>query len=501
MEPIYQFSSGNDEYSPAARLFMEIEKWLRSQEAGQKEHGEIESFLSKEGTEVLRLLLQGYLDDRSVNEVKEDDVVGADGVRRTHRRRNCRQRLETLFGTVEVRRLGYSAPKASVVYPLDRELNLPPDKYSHGLRCRVAEEASKNSFDNAVGTILETTGGKVPKLQAEQLVVKATQDFEEFYRQGKDDDPEKTDAPLVMTMDGKGIVMRKDALREETRKRSEKQDAGQKARLGKGEKRNRKRMATVASVYTIERQPRTAQEIMGDDHIEPTKAKPKAQNKRVWASVAREPEQVTAEVFQEALRRDPEKKREWVVLVDGDERQIARIADQGERNQVDLTFIIDFIHVLEYLWKAAFCFFGPNSLLAEPWVKERALGILQGRSVSVAAAMRRSATMRQLNNREAVDKCANYLHKYKNALRYHEYLAAGLPIATGVIEGACRHLIKDRMDITGARWGLERAEAVLKLRSLRSSGDLQEYWTFHLAEELKRNHASHLEDLPLRQAA
>nr|MBA2594728.1 ISKra4 family transposase [Gammaproteobacteria bacterium] len=86
-------------------------------------------------------------------------------------------------------------------------------------------------------------------------------------------------------------------------------------------------------------------------------------------------------------------------------------------------------------------------------------------------------------------------------LRYHEYLAAGLPIATGVIEGACRHLIKDRMDITGARWGLESAEAILKLRSLRSSGDFEAYWAFHTTQELKRNHTSRYECLPLQKAA
>ena len=91
-------------------------------------------------------------------------------------------------------------------------------------------------------------------------------------------------------------------------------------------------------------------------------------------------------------------------------------------------------------------------------------------------------------DRAGIDDCADYLLKYRRYLRYDQYLAAGMPIATGVIEGACRHLIKDRMDITGACWGLEGAEAVLKLRSLRSSGDLDVYWTFHERAELRRNH-------------
>jgi len=106
--------------------------------------------------------------------------------------------------------------------------------------------------------------------------------------------------------------------------------------------------------------------------------------------------------------------------------------------------------------------------------------------------MRRKATREQLSQkqRKPIDKCAAYLSKYAPILHYEEYLSEGLPIATGVIEGACRHLIKDRMDLTGARWRLKSAEAVLRLRSLRSSGDFEEYWAFHKAREKVRNYGS-----------
>ncbi len=105
------------------------------------------------------------------------------------------------------------------------------------------------------------------------------------------------------------------------------------------------------------------------------------------------------------------------------------------------------------------------------WVQERLLKILQGKSGIVAGAMKRSATLRKLSpkEREPVDKCARYLFNKKPFLQYDCYLAKGLPIATGVIEGTCRHLVKDRMDLTGARWSLAGAEAVLRLRALRSS--------------------------------
>jgi hypothetical protein len=117
---------------------------------------------------------------------------------------------------------------------------------------------------------------------------------------------------------------------------------------------------------------------------------------------------------------------------------------------------------------------------------------LRGEVKTVAAGIRRSATFRKIKGeaREPIDKCADYLHNNASNLAYNQYLKKGFPIATGVIEGACRHLVKDRMDITGARWSLKGAEAVLKLRSLHASGDLDEYWAFHQAQEQERNHES-----------
>jgi hypothetical protein len=243
--------------------------------------------------------------------------------------------------------------------------------------------------------------------------------------------------------------------------------------------------------------------IMGIEQPKEPSSKPRARNKRVWASVQRASEDVTEELFQEALRRDPERRQSWVILVDGHKGQLEHIHTCIERYQVELTLILDFIHVLEYLWKAAWCFHAPGSEEAERWVGDRVLQILKGKASDVAAGMRRAATLRQLSahERKLVDTCADYLLKYRDMLHYDHYLAQGLPIATGVIEGACRHRVKDRMDITGARWRLNSAEAVLKLRSLHSGGDNEAYWDFHKAQELKRNHSPRLEIRSLQEAA
>lgn len=502
MQPAYTLIRGLEEFTAAREQFAALVNQLQSNQVLRMEHGEVEELITHEGTELLRRLLQGHLDLRTVKETKREEVKGSDGVLRRHVREACQRGLMTLFGEVTVRRLGYGARGEGSVFPLDGELNLPRDSYSHGIRRRLAEEVARSSFDEAVLGLERTTGGKVPKRQAEALAAQVSQDFEAFYASRGSDEPEPTLDPLVMSLDGKGIVMRREDLREATRKAAEREQHKLKTRLSQGEKRNRKRMATVATVYSIEGQVRNAEAIMGLKEADDTH-KPRARNKRVWASVQRAPQAVTEEVFAEALQRDPERRRLWVMLVDGHEGQLEHIHAGIEHHRVKVTLILDFIHVLEYLWKAAWGFFTPGSEEAEQWVGDRALQILKGKASDVAASMRRAATLRQLSapERKPVDTCADYLLKYRDMLHYDDYLAQGLPIATGVIEGACRHLVKDRMDITGARWRLNSAEAVLKLRSLHSSGDGDAYWDFHKAQELRRNHSSRIENRPLQKAA
>lgn len=487
--------TGVEEFAAASEQLNEIIEALQSKRMFTLEHGDVEAFIGLEGNELLRRLFQGYLDLRANQEALQKSVTGADGIERRRRRQHTERGLMTLFGEVSVGRVGYSAAGSYSLFPLDAQLNLAVE-YSHGLQLRSVEEFVASSFDRSVERITTTTGGKVPKLQMQKLAAQVAQDFESFYESRQDSEPEQTNDFLVLSTDGKGIVMKQDSLRECTQRAAKKEKHKLKTRLSRGEKRNRKRMATVASVYSVAKDIRTPEAVMQVSQDQVREPKPRPQNKRVWASVARAQEQVIEEMFQEANRRDPHKKRHWVMLVDGQPQQLRNIWSAIFRNEVEGTVVVlDFIHVLEYLWKAAYCFAPEGSEEAEKFVQVRALSILRGRASHVAAGMRRAATLRGLTakEREPVDTCVNYFHKHKDMMRYDRYLENGFPIATGVIEGACRHLIKDRMDITGARWGLETAEAVLKLRSLNSSGDLEEYWKFHKSQELRRNHISRFE--------
>lgn len=453
---------------------------------------DVSRLMATEGQKLLRELMQAYFDMAAAQEQRVR-VVGSDGIERSQARPVSRT-IETPVGEIEVKRLLYQAPGVGGIAPLDAALGLPEEKYTHGLRRIVAEESAKSSFDEVVELVAKHTGASVPKRQVEELTVRAAQDFDEFYRT-RQCPPEDTHHLLIMSFDAKGVAMVHRDLREGTKKAAEKTPRRLETRLAKGEKPNRKRMAEVATVYTLEQWPRTIADVLHGvrDKKDKAEQRPRPTNKRVWASLSHAPQRVINDAFAEARRRDPEGRRRWVVLVDGNADQLRRIHHAARKLGVEITIVLDIVHVLEYLWRAAHAFHAEGTPEAERWVENQLVKLLVGRSGGdVAKSMRLMIKTHGLDAVAAkpVEKAAGYLVKHTRLLRYDRALADGLPIATGVIEGACRYLVKDRMGRTGARWSAARAEAVLRLRALRTSGDLDEYWQFHLAKEHERTHRS-----------
>jgi hypothetical protein len=178
------------------------------------------------------------------------------------------------------------------------------------------------------------------------------------------------------------------------------------------------------------------------------------------------------------------------MLVDGAAHQLELIQAEAARRDTPISVVIDIVHVLEYLWSAAWCFHDASDPAAEDWVAVHALSILAGDCGRIAEAITAQADKAGLkgDQRRGADACVRYLTGKAEFLRYDQALAQGWPIATGVIEGACRHLIADRLDISGARWGLAGAEAVLKLRAVHSNNDFDAYWRYHVTREHERLH-------------
>lgn len=494
---VYPLSSATP-FKSTRECFDELVEKVSSPAVLQLQHDEVERLVEEDGRELLRRLYQAHLDLRRMEESGRAAPTGADGEERAQRRDRGR-RLSVIFGSVEVWRQSFGARGVSGgLRPLDAELNLPDELYSLGVRRQVVDLVVTQSFDASVDKLRARTGTRIAKRQVEELTVQAAVDFDAFYEHRHEamlDAPVSSADLLVLSTDGKGIVMRRDGLRAETRRKAERESGKLATRLSPGEKRNRKRMAEVAAVYDLQVQPRSIKDVLprtstSTEEARPRAKRPRARNKRVWASVEKPLKTVVKQCFEEALARDAWLERQWVYLVDGNQDQLRQGRALGESYGAKLTVIVDFIHVLEYLWKAAWCFFEKGDKGVEAWVLKQSTAVLQGKASSVAGAIKRAATMRKLTKKRRVnvDKCARFLLNQKDYLHYDDYLSRGFPIATGVIEGACRHLINDRLGITGARWGLEGAEAMLRLRALKSSGDLDEYWTFHRRQELHRNH-------------
>jgi hypothetical protein len=229
----------------------------------------------------------------------------------------------------------------------------------HGVERFVAEHAAIQSFDDVQREVVSHTGAQVAKRQVEEMSVRAAADFELFYAERRESGEleEHTRDPMVMTFDGKGIVMVPRDLRPATKKAAGKAVRKLATRLTSGEKRNRKRMAEVAAIYTVPSYPRTAEEVVADLNRcadrEARQARPKVRNKRVWASVAEPAKAIIEETFREALARDPKHKRQWVALLDGNEDQLA-LVKAAAKKYGPVFIVVDLMHVLEYLWRGGY---------------------------------------------------------------------------------------------------------------------------------------------------
>jgi hypothetical protein len=494
-DPDRDADPGTAGFARSRALFEAEVRWLGDREAAGLEHGELEARLQVSVRELHRQLLQDHLDLRALREEPLDAVVGGDGARRGQCERGHQRPLGSVFGPVSVTRNAYRARGWGRLFPADAALNLPDGLHSHGLRRLAAIESARGSFDDARDAICRATGQVIGKRQLERLAHDAAVDFQAFYAQRPQPqtvDPDPDARVQVISCDGKGIVMRPGALRAPTQRQAERSEHKLATRLSRGEKRNRKRIAEVGAVYEITPVPRTARDILpasstGND---PVTQGPVAKQKWLTASVSSDAAAVIAGVFDEAHRRDPNHTRKWIALVDGNNHQIDRITREAAARGLDVPILIDFVHVIEYLWKAAWCFHPEGDPAAEGWVHHHAQKILAGHATRVAGAIRRQATNARLDasKRAAADTTAKYLTSKSRYLDYPTALTAGWPIATGVIEGQCRHLVKDRMDITGARWGLPGAEAILKLRAIHANHDFEKYWAYHLTQEHRRVH-------------
>ena len=476
----------------------------------------MERLVAGRGRELLRGLVQLALDGQAEREVRVPQVTGTDGVTRRRAERDHGRTVVTRLGAVVVRRIGYRSGirGAGSLFPRDGVLNLPPCGFSWDLQRLAVMFCRSGSYEQGHEFMLAATGISIGKRQLEQITVAAAGDAERFYRdRGRDQaavpvagepdrdleqvpGPERGLPPLALSADGKGVAMLPEARRRRTRAPDQRVRTFAR-RAGTGEKKGHKRMAETGAVFDVavpDGPARTPEQVMRPEGGSAGKKPPRAQNRWYACDITAGRDVTIGKIFAEADRRDPDHLRTWIALVDGDIYQLGLIQAAAAARGITLAVVIDFIHVLEYLWKAAWCFHPPRDPAMEDWVTAQGLDILHGRTGEVIARIARLAagTPPKPGSEHAknIAKTLSYLRNKQPYMDYPRALAEGWPIATGVIEGACRHLVQDRMGITGARWSLPGAQAMLWLRAINASGDTSAYWDWHITQERQRNHLS-----------
>jgi hypothetical protein len=397
------------------------------------------------------------------------------------------RRYVSIFGPFTLERTVYGSREGQVLefVPLDERLQLPASVFSYVLQDWDQALAMEQPFSQVSQTIerilrLKQSVDSLEGVNRQQA--QAVADFRDLL--GSPPAAEEGQI-VVVTADCKGIVMRGQGTPTVC---GGERPAGQRA--------NQKRMAAVAAVYTVDPYVRTADDVVAalfrDPDYEPA-PRPQPCHKRVWASLPQEGPKRRSSiamvfdwVWWEFAQRNPELTRPTVCLCDGQEALWQACADSVlDEYRID---ILDLLHVTPRLWAAAKLLYGDKSKEVVPFVRQRVTQVLEGKVETVIRTLRRVAQERGLASakKKALGRICSYLNKNRQRMRYDEYLRAGYPIASGVIEGACRHLIKDRMERAGMHWTRAGAQAMLDLRSVWIGGHWQAFQEERIERETER---------------
>lgn len=408
--------------------------------------------LLKLGAKLLRLFFESQAARQSKDPLPQPDGPPL----RYHSQR--RRSYFSVFGKIHFERAYFWIAGAAGATPLDNELDLPQDCYSPLLGDWACFAVTEQSY-GASGALLEhILGVRLPKLALERIVEREAAPVAAFYAQKPPPKLEEEGPILVVQADGKGVPMLAPALAQ--------------ARRGKGDKRTKKKEAIVTALYSIDRYRRTPEQVaaalMRQGEQDQAPARPAPQGKYLWATLSGK-DAALAQLAEQVQRRDGASIVDRVALTDG----AVALQQRVEAQFPEFTLVLDIIHAVEYLWKAANALLGERHAKREHWVGQHLEALLSGRLTQVIADLEDLLASRRLSSsrRQVVETTIGYYRRNAPYMRYEVYLRRGWPIASGVVEGACGHLVKDRMEQSGMRWSQTGAQSVLDLRSVRLNGD------------------------------
>lgn len=466
------------------RGFQELVEYVTGEESQSRTAYQVELTLFKRllalGAELLRLF---FIQRAAVR--PRQPVLAPDGTPlKYHDQRPTT--YFSVFGKVQFQRPYFHAPGQAGLCPLDAELSLPPRCYSDLLRDWAGYCISDESYGESIKVLQRILGLSLSKRALETGVQEDAAEVEAFYAQKAAPPPESEGSLLVVQADGKGVPMRRAEA------------TAPPARRGKGEKRTQKKEAVVTTVYTIAPYPRTPQEVVaallhepgGEAAAPPTPPAPSPRpapvGKEVRATLAGKAVAFDR-LARRAARREGAHLQQRVALTDGAEP----LQEQCGAKLPKFTLVLDVIHASEYLWDAANAVLGETHPERTRWVGERLLQVLSGQTSAVLQTLEELALSAPAAQREVLKRTIGYYRRNLPFMHYDEYLAQGWPIGTGAIEGACGHLVKDRMEGSGMHWTPAGAQAVLDLRAVRINDDWDAYQHFRRQRQHQRLYGSH----------
>jgi hypothetical protein len=381
----------------------------------------------------------------------------------------------SVFGALRVARHYFTATGQPGTCPLDADLSLPDCSFSDLVRDWAAYGCTDGAYRESQ-TIMERILGLTLSVQTlEQHAAGDAADVDAFYAQPPEPDHQTADGSiLVVQADGKGVPMIQPPTDPPTRRAA-------------GQLRTGKKEAVVTCLYTIAPYVRSPQEVVAallkEDRPPVPRTRPRPLDKEQHATLEGKDLAFTR-LAQRVAQREGDQIQHRVALTDGAEALQQRMQTHFPRH----TLILDIMHACDYLWDAADALLGDQPVPHRAWMRTHLDLLLTGQTEQVIAVLDEAAALpeRTVAQQQALRRTSTYYRRNLPQMRYDHYLAQGWPIGTGVVEGACGHLVKDRMEQAGMRWRKEGAQPILDLRAVRLNGDWDAYWQYHRQQQHQR---------------
>jgi len=482
--------------------FAELKSYIYESVGNQEIH-EVEKTVFAKLQQLGRSLLQLFISQSGTGYEAGNPPLSAEGQAMKYKG-IVESPYYSIFGELQIRRAGYADSSGDYMYPLDAKLNLPDRKYSYLLQEWIEASATESDFRTTVERFNEMFDFSFFPQMPQRLAATISQQVDPFYDQVEAPPEETEGSHLAISADSKGVRL----VRSE-RSDSEAEENSPKARLGKGEKRGIKKEAIATADFSFNPQARAPEEIVKallnryspQERQEAQSERQKrhqqglpepraALNKHVRATL--EGKAVAfSYLMTRLLKRDPKGEKKLIALLDGDpyleEMLIKKLKDHNCHDRLD-ALILDIIHVSEYIWDVATALHGEKNPQRIKWVEHKLLALLNSKVGRVIGGLKQTLTKSKLAKaqKNALLKAITYFDNHRHMMDYATYLEKGYPIATGLIEGTCGSLVKDRMEQSGMRWSLAGAKAILHLRAVMKNDDWHNFWMFYIDTERER---------------